>query len=195
MPIVKPIINPCQYGIKGSSVRHYLIKVLQFIHTFLNLREPHAVVLSTIDLSKAFNHVSHQMASTSSYFVSHGEVYGIVIWGSHINLKTLERKLSSRSLPRHFSFHCEFNGAILRPSIPRINFTCSKSLVNCDILNCGKHTKVAYAIYIDDLSELDAVNLQKQLVLDQTIRPRPLVQNDRSGNCFYQSSSQLQKKA
>ena len=67
MPIVNPFIDPCQYGIKGSSVSHYLIKVLEFIHTFLDLREPQAVVLATIDLSKAFNRVSHQMVIEDLY--------------------------------------------------------------------------------------------------------------------------------
>ena len=51
MPIVKPYIDPCQYGLKGSSVSHYLVKVLQFIHEFLDLRDPHSVILATVDLS------------------------------------------------------------------------------------------------------------------------------------------------
>ena len=48
-----------QFGLKGGSINHYLIKLLQFIHTNLDLRDPHAVVLALVDLSKAFNRISH----------------------------------------------------------------------------------------------------------------------------------------
>ena len=54
LPIVGPYIDPCQYGLKGASISHYLFKLLQFIHEHLDLRDPHAVVLATVDLSKAF---------------------------------------------------------------------------------------------------------------------------------------------
>ena len=61
MPIVKPYLDPCQYGIKGASTSHYLIKLLQFVHEHLDLKDPHAVVVALVDLSKAFNRVSHSM--------------------------------------------------------------------------------------------------------------------------------------
>ena len=59
LPHVKPYLDPMQFGLKGGSVNHFLIKLLQFIHTSLDLKDPHAVVLALIDLSKAFNRVSH----------------------------------------------------------------------------------------------------------------------------------------
>ena len=61
MPIVGPYLDPCQYGLKGASISHYLVKLLQFIHEYLDMKDPHAVVVALIDLSKAFNRVSHQM--------------------------------------------------------------------------------------------------------------------------------------
>ena len=61
MPIVSPYLDPCQYGLKGASITHYLVKLLQFIHEYLDMKNPHAVVIALIDLSKAFNRVSHQM--------------------------------------------------------------------------------------------------------------------------------------
>ena len=67
LPIVGPYIDPCQYGLKGASISHYLFKLLQFIHEHLDLRDPHAVVLATVDLSKAFNRVSHSMVIEDLY--------------------------------------------------------------------------------------------------------------------------------
>ena len=61
MPIVSPYLDPCQYGLKGASITHYLVKLLQFIHEYLDMKDPHAVVVALIDLSKAFNRVLHQM--------------------------------------------------------------------------------------------------------------------------------------
>ena len=44
-----------QYGIKGSSI----IKLLHFVHSSLDLKQPNAVLAALVDLSKAFNRVSH----------------------------------------------------------------------------------------------------------------------------------------
>ena len=32
LPIVGPYLDPCQYGLKGASISHYLFKLLKFIH-------------------------------------------------------------------------------------------------------------------------------------------------------------------
>ena len=40
---------------------HYLVKLLHFIHKSIDSREPHAVLLTLVDLEKAFNRVSHQL--------------------------------------------------------------------------------------------------------------------------------------
>ena len=52
-------MDPGQYGMKGSSIVHYLIKFLHFIHSTLDLRKLYAVLAALVDLSKAFNGVSH----------------------------------------------------------------------------------------------------------------------------------------
>ena len=48
MPLVEPYLDPCQYGLKGASINHYMIKLLRFIHEYLDL-----VVVALVDLSKA----------------------------------------------------------------------------------------------------------------------------------------------
>ena len=60
LPIVQPFLDPCQFGLKGGSINHYLIKLLKFIHEQLDHKDPHAVAVALVDLSKAFNRVLHQ---------------------------------------------------------------------------------------------------------------------------------------
>ena len=45
---------------------------------------------------------------------------------------------------------------------------------------CEKHSKDMHALYIDDLSEAEAVNLKKQLMNDPVIRPYPLNRHERT---------------
>ena len=46
MPIVEPYLDPCQYGLKGASINQYMRRLLKFIHEYLYLKNPHAVVIS-----------------------------------------------------------------------------------------------------------------------------------------------------
>ena len=45
------------------------INILKILihHEFLDLKDPHAVLLALVDLSKAFNHVSHQLVIEDLY--------------------------------------------------------------------------------------------------------------------------------
>ena len=62
LPSIEPYIDPGQCGgFKGTSVTHYLIKVVDFIHRTLNNRAPHSAVLTSEDLSKAYNRGSHML--------------------------------------------------------------------------------------------------------------------------------------
>ena len=56
-----------QYGLKGLSITHYLIKLLHFVHATLDLKNPHAVLAACIDLSKAFNRVDHTLVIQDLY--------------------------------------------------------------------------------------------------------------------------------
>ena len=61
LPIINQFLDPSQCdGLKNFSINYYLIKILDFIHVNLDKRSPHAVVLGTLDLSKAYNRGSHQ---------------------------------------------------------------------------------------------------------------------------------------
>ena len=61
LPYIEPYIDPGQCGgLRGSSITHYLVKLLHFVHSYLDLKQPHAVLLVLVDLEKAFNRVSHK---------------------------------------------------------------------------------------------------------------------------------------
>ena len=61
LPIIQPYLDPGQCGLKGLSITHYLIKLLHFTHSILDLKKPHAVLAACVDLAKAFNRVSHDL--------------------------------------------------------------------------------------------------------------------------------------
>ena len=62
LPIIAPYLDPGQCGgLKGVSVSHYLIKLLDFVHINWDKRQPNAVLAACIDLSKAFNRIDHTL--------------------------------------------------------------------------------------------------------------------------------------
>ena len=196
LPIVQPYLDPCQYGLKGASINHYLLKLLKFIHEYLDLKNPHAVVIAMVDLSKAFNRISHQMVIEDLYDM-HVPPWLLLILISYLTdrsmILTYKGEASSpRSLPGSspqgaflgiFFFIVKYNGASLRPKIPRITFntTCQSSFKRCKKRpNCEKHPKDMHAVFIDDLSEAEAIEMKKQLIADPNRRPYPLNYHERS---------------
>ena len=67
LPIIKPYLDPGQCGLKGFSITDYLIKLLNFVHATLDLRQPHAVLAACIDISKAFNRLDHSLVIQDLY--------------------------------------------------------------------------------------------------------------------------------
>ena len=56
----KDKIDPGQYGgLPGNSITHYLIELINFILYNLDLQIPHAILLTMVDFSKAFNRIDH----------------------------------------------------------------------------------------------------------------------------------------
>ena len=95
-----------------------------------------------------------------------------------------------------FFFIVKYNGAALRPKIPRLLFLkpCSEKRAKCKTTSCTTHKKDTHAIYIDDLSEAEAIDLKRQLILDPTSRPLPLKFHERTGHIFPTDNSLLQKQ-
>ena len=132
LPFVKPFLDPMQFGLKGGSINHYLIKLLQFIHTNLDLRDPHAVVLALVDLSKAFNRISHLLVIEDLHDM-HVPAWLLRILTSYLTERSMiltydGSQSSPRNLPGSspqgaflgiFLFIIKFNGVSLRPPVYR----------------------------------------------------------------------------
>ena len=210
MPIVGPFLDPCQYGLKVGSITHYLFKLLQFIHEYLDLKDPHAVVVAMVDLNKAFNRVSHQMV-IEDLFNMHVPAWLLLILTSYLTERSMimhynGQTSSPRDLPGSspqgaflgiFFFVVKYNAASLRPRIPRIQLLtqpqgCKIKRTKCKNKSCTKHSAEMHALYIDDLSEAEAINLKKRLINDPVQRSFPLNYHERTQHVLPVSSLQTQ---
>ena len=173
-PYIEPYLDPGQCGgLRGSSITHYLVKLLHFVHGYLDLKQPHAVLLVLVDLEKAFNRVSHQQV-IEDLADMHVPGWLLLLLVSYLTGRSMfmrykgaasSRKLLPGSSPQGaflgiLIFIIIFNGALLRPAIPRLHSLNLK--------------------YIDDLSMLAAFNLRKCLERDPVNRPRPLQYSERT---------------
>ena len=186
-PYIEPFIDPGQCGgLRGSSITHYLVKLLHFVHSYLDLKQPHAVLLVLIDLEKAFNRVSHQQV-IEDLADMHVPGWLLLILISYLTGRSMfmrykdatsTRRLLPGSSPQGaflgiLLFIILFNGALLRPAIPRLHSLNLK--------------------YIDDLSMLAAFNLKKSLIVDPVSRPRPLNKNERTEQVLSEKMNPLQE--
>jgi hypothetical protein len=56
LPMVDKYLDLGQCGgLKNTSVNHYLVNLLNFVHTAVDQPTPTAVVMAALDLSKAYN--------------------------------------------------------------------------------------------------------------------------------------------
>ena len=161
------------------------MKLLHFVHTNLDMKQPHAVLLALVDLEKAFNRVSHQLV-IEDLADMHVPGWLLVILISYLTERSMFmrhkgassfRKLLPGSSPQGaflgiLLFIIIFNGAALRPSIPRQH-----------ALNLK---------YIDDLSLLVALNLKTVLIDDPVERPKPLTRNERNNFILPAANNPLQ---
>ena len=165
-------------GFKGTSVTHYLVKLVDFIHRTLNNKVPHCAVLTSEDLSKAYTRGSHMMVIEDLYAM-HAPKWLLAVLCSYLSSRSMVLKYqnsqsSPRSLPGGFGqgvwlggvlFIIKFNGACLRPPIPR---PISR--------NCSMQVKFIY-----DSTQAASINLKLSLMPDPIDRPRPLNYHERTG--------------
>ena len=94
-----------------------------------------------------------------------------------------------------FLFIVKYNGAALRPNIPRLTFQlnqCRQTRKKCKDSGCKKHSNSTHALYLDDLSEAEAIDLKKQLIEVPLKRSYPLNYHERTGHVLASGSSVLQ---
>ena len=178
LPVIEPFLDPGQCGgLKKSSITHYLVKLLNFVHTTLDKRTPHSAVFCSEDLSKAYNRGSHNLVVEDLHAMhTPGWILSLVcsyLSGRSLLLSNNGSTSSERPLPGGFGagtwlggmlFIVKFNGACLRPPIPRPISG-----------NTGQQFK-----YIDDSCQVASVNLKLSLEPDPVLRPRPLNYHERT---------------
>ena len=171
LPIVDKYLDPGQCGgLKNTSVNHYLVKLLNFIHTAVDQPIPTAVVLAALDLSKAYNRGDSMVIEDLYDMYVPGWLLAIIC--SYLSERTMILKYqqatsTERSLPGGygagtwlggFLFIIKFNGVCLRPPIPRPI----------------SGNKAIQLKFVDDATKAASINLRKSLEPDQNERPFPL---------------------
>ena len=170
---IKPYLDPNQCGMKGSSITHYLIKLLHFVHSALDMRKPHAVLAACIDLSKAYNRIDHSLVLQDLYdmktppwllkivasYLSERSMI-LTFKGAQSSRKRLPGGTAQGAYLGGLIFIIKFNGAFLRPSIPRNNLLHDASTESLK--------------YIDDGTVAATINLTTYLIPDPILRQRPL---------------------
>ena len=188
---IKPYLDPNQCGLKGSSITHYLIKLLHFIHKTLDMRKPQAVLSACIDLSKAYNRVDHSLV-IQDLFDMHTPSWLLKIIASYLSQRTMsltfkDAQSTRKELPAGspqgaflggLIFMIKFNGAFLRPSIPR---------------NIFLQTAPSIAVkFVDDGSVAVGIDLERNLLPDASCRPQPLKFRERCGLFLPHENNPLQ---
>ena len=199
LPIVRPFLDPANCGgLRGTSTNHYLIRMLHFIHSNVDKSTPHAVVLALVDLSKAFNRVDHLLLIQDLHdMYVPGWLLRILI--SYLTRRRMilrfrgaasDERLLPGSSPQGvllgcFFFMVKFNGALLRPNIPR-PFLKPVPMIDSKAKSCTVK-------YIDDASQACTINLKEDLSKFETSdRPRPLQFFEHTGLGLKEDSNQLQ---
>ena len=177
LPVVEPFLDPGQCGgLSRTSTSHYLVKLLDFIHTTVDKRTPHAAVLAALDLSKAYNRGDSMVIE--DLHSMHTPNWLLALLCSYLSSRTLILKYQNaessppRELPGGYSagtllggclFIIKFNGICLRPAIPRPN-----------------GNRAVQLKYIDDASKAASINLKKSLIPDPNSRQFPLGFHERT---------------
>ena len=191
--IIQPYLDPGQCGLKGLSITHYLIKLLHFTHSILDKKQPFAVLAACIDLSKAFNRVSHDLLVQDLYDM-HTPPWLLNILISYLSNRTMVmsyngEEATSKPLPGGgpqgaylggLIFIIKYNGAFLRPPIPpQIKGPVCKA------------ESVAVK-YIDDGTVATSIDLKKCLVKDPKQRLFPLNYRERTQQILPAENNLLQ---
>ena len=194
LPIIEPYLDPGQCGgLKGLSVSHYLIKLLDFVHINWDKRQPYAVLATCVDLSRAFNRVDHSLV-VQDLFDMHTPSWLLKVIISYLSNRSMiltyngeasKRKLLPGGGPQgaHLGgliFIVKYNGAFLRPPVPR------------NIFGPIKTSQAMAVKFIDDGSVAVNINLKTCLAPDPAQRPAPLNYHERTCSVLPTDNNLLQ---
>jgi hypothetical protein len=181
LPIIQPFLDPGQCGLKGLSITHYLIKLLQFVHSTWDKRQPHAVLAACVDLSKAFNRVDHCLVIQDLYDM-HTPSWLLNIIASYLSNRSMILKYNGKHSSKKLLpgggpqgaylggiiFIVKYNGAFLRPPVPR------------NLIGPVTKSKSEKVKYVDDGTVAVSINLKDSLIPDPVKRQQPLNYHERT---------------
>ena len=194
LPIIQPFLDPGQCGgLKGLPVTHYLIKLLEFVHSTWDKRQPHAVLAACVDLSKAFNRVDHSLVIQDLHDM-HTPQWLLKIIISYLSNRSMILSYNGESSSRKILpggglqganlggiiFIVKYNGAFLRPPVPR------------NIIGPVTKSKAQKVKFVDDGSVAVSVDLKSSLIKDPVERQRPLNLHERTGHVLPAKDNLLQ---
>ena len=193
LPIIKPYMDPGQCGLRGSSITHYLIRLLHFIHSTLDRKKPHSELTACVDISKAFNRVDHLLVIEDLYDM-HTPTWLLKIIFSYLKTRSMvltynNTKSSLKYLPGGgpqgaflggLIFLMKYNGAFLRPPIPR------------PIRGPVLKSKAQTVKYVDDGAIAVSIDLKQCLQADTSMRQQPSNYHERTGHVLPAVNNLLQ---
>ena len=178
-----------QYGgLKGSSISHYLIDLLNFILYNQDLKEPYAVLAVLVDYKQAFNRVNHNLIiKILSRMGVPGWLLRIVA-GFFTDRELILRFKGCNSTPMSMHAGC--------PQGTKLGLLLFLLLINAagyqDLekevgkkitgsVNKRKPISQTHAKYVDDLSLAKAINLKEDLTTGQDLNfTLPLTYHNRN---------------
>ena len=183
-------MDPGQCGLRGSSITHYLIRLLHFIHSTLDRKKPHSVLTACVDISKAFNRVDHSLVIEDLHNM-HTPSWLLKIIFSYLrnrsmvltfhNTKSCQKYLPGGGPQGAFLggliFMIKYNGAFLRPPIPR------------PIRGPVLKSKAQTVKYVDDGAIAVSIDLKQCLQADSS---EPFNYHERTGHVLPAENNLLQ---
>ena len=192
-----------QYGgLKGSSISHYLIDLVNFVLYNQDLKTPYTVIAAMIDFSKAFNRINHNI------IIKKLSEMGVPGWLLRIVMGFLEE----RELILRYKGGCSSKKALPggSPQGTRLGLFLFLILINdagYTDLEKNARSKITqkksmreplkeiHLKYIDDLSLAEAINLKENLVDNPDPNPqRPFTFRDRSNHVLPPGACLLQEQ-
>ena len=178
-----------QYGgMKGNSISHYLIELINFILYNQDDQEPTAVLAGLIDFSKAFNRQDHSILITKLSDM------GVPSWLLSLVIAFLKdrsmivrykgQQSNPKALPGGGPQGTLLGLLLFLVLINEVGFE-GQNNNNGDIITCKRKFKQMNELhlkYVDDLLIAEAVQMRKQLdPLPLELRPQPDPFHSRTG--------------
>ena len=183
-----------QYGgIKGNSITHYLIELINFILVNQDSTDQTAILACMVDFSKAFNRQNHNLLITKLSDM------GVPAWLLKVVIAFLsDRRMIVRYKGKQSSVK-NLPGGGPQGTLVLINELGFEGQQNNagELLTSKRNMKNINQIhlkYVDDLTLAEAIDLDKLVSVPASVRPMPDNYHARTGHVLPTDCSNIQKQ-